>query len=58
MKRRQDCDCPCHLGGAAVHVVPCCEGMLSSLFKRGKLPSRNTRHSKTGSASRKQHDKY
>jgi hypothetical protein len=34
MKRRQDCDCPCHRGGVAVHVVPCCEGMLSSLLEK------------------------
>jgi hypothetical protein len=49
MKRRQDCDCPCHhRGGVAVHVVPCCEGMLSSLLekhnessgKRKKAPKR------------------
>jgi len=34
MKRRQDCDCACYRGGVAVHVVPCCEGMLSSLLEK------------------------
>ena len=36
MKSRRDCNCPCHCGGVAVHVVPCCEGILSSLFKKRK----------------------
>jgi hypothetical protein len=25
--------CPCHVSGVAVHVVPCCDGMLKSTFK-------------------------
>ena len=36
MKSRRDYHCPCHRGGVAVHVVPCCEEMLSSLFKKRK----------------------
>ena len=61
MKRRQDCDCPCHHGGVAVHVVPCCEGMLSSLLEKhnesnestGKRKKAATRKPKGAQNSRK-----
>jgi hypothetical protein len=58
MKRRQDCDCPCHRGGVAVHVVPCCEGMLSSLLEEhnessGKRKKAATRKPKVVQDSRR-----
>jgi len=46
MKNRQDCNCPCHHGGVAVHVVPCCDGMPSGLFKGTKKSTGKSKHSK------------
>src|SRR5882762_9455718 len=38
MKRRKDCDCPCHRGAAAViHVIACCEGIYLWPSRRKKL---------------------
>jgi hypothetical protein len=34
MKRRRDCNCPCHRGGVVVHVVPCCDGMPLGLVSK------------------------
>jgi hypothetical protein len=30
----QDCDCLCHKGGVVLHVVTCCDGMLTRLSRR------------------------
>ena len=36
MKHGRDCKCPCHQGGVAIHVVPCCDGMPLGLVSKRK----------------------
>ncbi len=36
MKIKRDCSCPCHGGGVAIHVVPCCDGMVAKFFRKLK----------------------
>jgi hypothetical protein len=52
MERRK-CSCPCHLGGIAVHVVPCCDRVslpiaLVDKLKRWKVrtkhPTKGKKH--------------
>jgi hypothetical protein len=50
MKRRHNCKCPCHQGGVAIHVVPCCDGMpLGLLIKSKHLQNKTERPKKTHS---------
>jgi hypothetical protein len=36
LKHKRDCNCPCHHGGVAIHVEPCCDGMPLALLKSRK----------------------
>jgi|HubBroStandDraft_6_1064221.scaffolds.fasta_scaffold02673_8 hypothetical protein len=43
MKPRRDCTCPCHRSGVAIHVVPCCEGMLLGLASEAMESRKKTK---------------
>src|SRR5262249_29312806 len=47
VKRKQDCKCPCHISGVAIHIVPCCDGMPLGLLERR---ASNGRHHKKACA--------
>jgi hypothetical protein len=40
------CTCPCHRGGVAVHVVPCCDAMPVALVRMRKQSRKRARNSK------------
>jgi hypothetical protein len=46
MKHRRDCKCPCHEGGVAIHVVPCCDGMPFDPLRKAKPSESNRKQSK------------
>jgi hypothetical protein len=52
MKRRWDCTCPCHVGGVAVHVVPCCDGMPLGWINKLKSPRKNAKRPRKSPAKR------
>jgi hypothetical protein len=58
MKHRRDCKCPCHQGGVAIHVVPCCDGMPLGLVSKRKQSRIGGKQSKKNpSIGRQQPDK-
>ena len=52
MKPKRNCTCPCHRGGVAVHVVPCCDGMPLGLLKKLKQSRKGTKQSEKSTSER------
>ena len=47
MKPRRNCNCACHRSGIAIHVVPCCDGLLLGLVSKAIEKKAKTVQQKT-----------